>query len=69
MQRRTTQIDTGESGEGRGATKLETSADMTAQGAKPDAQQQIKSNLHQRKLTGILVTFSRRPQGEMFPLY
>ena len=69
MQRRT-QIDTGKSGEGRGATKLETSVDMTAQGAKPDTPlQQIKSNMRQERLTGILVTFTWRSQGELFPLY
>lgn len=70
MQRRTTQIDSGESDEGRGATKLETSANVAPQRAESDAvQQQLKPNMHRGKLTGILVTFSRRSQGELFPLY
>lgn len=69
MERRTTQVDNGESGEGRGATKFETSS-VSPQREKPDTRLQMeKSDAGQRKLTGVLVTFNWRPQGKLFPLY
>jgi hypothetical protein len=70
MERRTTQIDNGESGEGRGATKVETSAGIAPQREKPETRLQTgKSDTSQRKLTGVLVTYKWRPQGELFKLY
>lgn len=67
MERRNTEIDDGESGEGRGATKFDTSAGIAPQTEKPDTLPQEKTS--QRKLTGVLVTFKWRPKGKLFPLY
>lgn len=62
MQRPTTKIDTGGAGEGGGATKFDTSADEAAP-------QRSRAPRHNRRITGVLVTFSWRFQGELFVLY
>lgn len=61
MERTTTKVDGGVSEEGQGVTKFDTSANVAPQRREPAA--------HQRKLTGVLVTFKWRSQGELFPLY
>lgn len=61
MERTTTKVGGGESDEGQGVTKFDTSVNVAPQRREPAA--------HQRKLTGVLVTFKWRSQGELFPLY
>ncbi len=61
MERTTTKVDGGVSDEGQGVTKFDTSANVAPQRREPAA--------HQRKLTGVLVTFKWRSQGELFPPY
>jgi hypothetical protein len=64
MPRNTTKIDPGTGGpdEERGRTLPDTSADDLAHPRR-------KPEGHQRRLTGVLVTFRWRLQGELFPLY
>jgi pSer/pThr/pTyr-binding forkhead associated (FHA) protein len=59
MQAGVTRIDTGIPGEQRGATRIDTSSDT----------QRKKPIVQERKITGVLVTFSWRFQGELFVLY
>jgi pSer/pThr/pTyr-binding forkhead associated (FHA) protein len=59
MQSGVTKIDTGMPGGPRGTTKIDTSSDPSSK----------KTIVQERKITGVLVTFSWRPQGELFVLY
>jgi hypothetical protein len=60
MQAGVTKIDTGLPGEPRGTTKIDNS---------PDTPPRKKPSMEERKITGVLVTFSWRFQGELFVLY
>ncbi|MBA4142881.1 MAG: FHA domain-containing protein [Nitrosospira sp.] len=62
MERGTTKIDSGLPDEPRGTTKIDTGTDT-------DTPQRKKSGTQERKITGVLVTFSWRFQGELFVLY
>jgi hypothetical protein len=64
MERTTTKVEGTISNEGQGETKFDTTS------FNEDTQPQRRTPpTHQRKLTGVLVTFKWRPQGELFPLY
>ncbi|HEX7233644.1 MAG TPA: FHA domain-containing protein [Nitrosospira sp.] len=66
MERTTTKVEGGIPEEGQGETKFDASDFNTHEDIQP---RKRKPQAHQRKLTGVLVTFKWRPQGELFPLY
>ncbi len=70
----TTRIDTGSTEEPHGTTRLDTDASGGSRGTRidapdPYAEQPKKRNTSERKITGVLATFSWRYQGELFVLY
>lgn len=60
MEPENTRIDSGAPKDARGGTQIDTSSD-TFQG--------VRARTHKRKITGVLVTFSWRFEGELFVLY
>jgi hypothetical protein len=66
MERTRTKVEGAIPQEGQGETKFDTSDFHAHEDAPPPGR---KPPAHQRKLTGVLVTFKWRPQGELFPLY
>ena len=66
MERTRTKVEGAIPEEGQGETKFDTSDFHAHEDAPPPGR---KPPAHQRKLTGVLVTFKWRPQGELFPLY
>ena len=60
MERERTKIDPGQSDEPPGATKIDTRSEGPAK---------KKPYVQDRQITGVLVTFSWRSQGELFALY
>jgi hypothetical protein len=66
MEKTTTKVEGAIPEEGQGETKFDTSDFNAYEDIRP---QRKKPSSHQRKLTGVLVTFKWRSQGELFPLY
>lgn len=70
MERKFTEVNDGGSNEGHGATKFDIPGDVSQQREKADKwQQREKSNMNHGKLTGVVVTYKWRSQGNLFPLY
>jgi len=66
MERTTTKVEGAISQEGQGETKFDTSGFNPYENAPPPSR---PAPTQQRRLSGVLVTFKWRLQGELFPLY